>query len=313
MRNCLPIVAALLALGLPVSPAQAVNTRSFVSATSGLDTNNCSRTAPCRTFAVAYAQTAVDGEINTLDPGGYGTLTITHSISIVSGVGAAGVLVPSGQDGITINAGASDIINLRGLVIEGSGVGTHGIAFSTGGSLIIENSVIRNFSTSGIKFAPQASSDLVVSDTFLSNGGAFGVEVAPTGAGAVTATFSRVEAHNCGNSGFAVYNNSATGGTIHATATESVAAGNQYGFFVQSTTGTAVGLNVVGSVAANNTIVGVVATGTNATMTIESSTVSDNAKSWYVTTGGVINSLQDNHILGNTSSNVGSLTPIGKQ
>src|SRR5882724_7473349 len=123
IRTCLPVLAGLLALGLPVSPAQALNTRSFVSATSGLDTNTCSRAAPCRTFAGAYAQTAADGEINTLDPGGYGPLTITHSISIVSGVGAAGVLVPSGQVGITINAGASDIINLRGLVIEGAGVG----------------------------------------------------------------------------------------------------------------------------------------------------------------------------------------------
>ena len=109
---------------LSSAPASAQNTRSFVSAQSGSDSNNCTRLSPCRTFAVAFTNTVAGGEINTLDPGGYDPLTITHAISIVSGLGEAGVLVPSGGTGITINAGASDIINLRGLIIEGAGVGS---------------------------------------------------------------------------------------------------------------------------------------------------------------------------------------------
>src|SRR6266571_8637351 len=100
--------ASLLALGLGMAPAHALNTRSFVSA-SGLDTNSCARTAPCRTLQVAHDKTSPGGEINMLDPAGYGTVIITKSISIMNdGVGSAGVLVPSGGTGITINAGAGD-------------------------------------------------------------------------------------------------------------------------------------------------------------------------------------------------------------
>jgi hypothetical protein len=118
----LAAVALTLLATAPITSAQAQNTRSFVSAQSGSDSNPCTRSAPCRTFAFAITQTNAGGEINTLDPGGYGTLTINKSISIVSGLGEAGVLVPSGQVGITINAGATDIINLRGLIIEGAQV-----------------------------------------------------------------------------------------------------------------------------------------------------------------------------------------------
>ena len=115
-------LGTLLALGLSTAPAHALNTRSFISA-NGLDTNACTRTAPCRTLQKAHDETNAGGEINMLDPAGYGTVTITKSISIVNdGVGSAGVLVPPGGIGITVNAGASDRINLRGLIIEGAGV-----------------------------------------------------------------------------------------------------------------------------------------------------------------------------------------------
>ena len=99
----LAAVALMFAAALPTTPAQAQNNRSFVSAQSGLDTNPCTRTSPCRTFAHALTQTNAGGEINTLDPGGYGSVTIDRAISIVSGLGEAGVLVPSGGTGIIIN------------------------------------------------------------------------------------------------------------------------------------------------------------------------------------------------------------------
>ena len=96
----LAAVALMFAAALPTTPAQAQNNRSFVSAQSGLDTNPCTRTSPCRTFAHALTQTNAGGEINTLDPGGYGSVTIDRAISIVSGLGDAGVLVPSGGTGL---------------------------------------------------------------------------------------------------------------------------------------------------------------------------------------------------------------------
>jgi hypothetical protein len=80
-------VLSLVALGAMVTPllyaapAQAQATRTWVSGV-GDDANPCSRTAPCKTFAGAISKTAPGGEIDALDPGGFGALTITKSITI---------------------------------------------------------------------------------------------------------------------------------------------------------------------------------------------------------------------------------------
>ncbi|MEA2905802.1 MAG: hypothetical protein QOI12_3189 [Alphaproteobacteria bacterium] len=192
-------VAALAGLGLHALPAQAQNTRTFVSA-GGSDGNLCSRTAPCRTFAGAIAKTNAGGEINTLEPGGYGTLTIDKAISIVSGLGEAGVLIGLGGTGITITAGANDIINLRGLIIEGAGLGAKGIEFQSGGSLNIQNSVIRNLTQTGIAFIPSAISRLFIANTLISdiggNASSRGLNIAPSGGAGVTAVLNRLDVLN---------------------------------------------------------------------------------------------------------------------
>src|SRR6185436_15877281 len=113
-------MAALWATG-----AQAQATRTWVSGV-GDDVNPCSRTAPCKTFAGAISKTSTGGEINVLDPGGFGAVTITKSITISSEGFEAGVLV-SGSNGIIINAAASSHVVLRGLDFEGQGTGTDGI------------------------------------------------------------------------------------------------------------------------------------------------------------------------------------------
>src|ERR1700732_810788 len=114
--------------------AQAQASRTWVSGV-GDDANPCSRTAPCKTFAGAIPKTAVGGEINVLDPGGFGAATITHSISIISEV-EAGVLV-SGTNGIIVNIAATDKVLLQGLDIEGLGTGLNGIQIIGGGSTAI--------------------------------------------------------------------------------------------------------------------------------------------------------------------------------
>src|SRR5438128_9605563 len=106
---------ALIALALPAS-ASAQASRTWVSGV-GDDANPCSRTAPCKTFAGAISRTAAKGEINCLDPGGFGGVTITKWITISCEAGTAGVLV-SGTPGITVNAGPSDQVTLRGLDIN---------------------------------------------------------------------------------------------------------------------------------------------------------------------------------------------------
>src|SRR5260370_25115769 len=145
--NGLAITIFLLAFG---SIAQAQATRTWVSGV-GDDANPCSRTAPCHTFAGAISKTAVGGEIDVLDPGGFGAVTITKSISIENTGNIAGVLV-SGTNGIVISAPSNALVLLRGLTIEGLGTGQNGIDFLAGGELYVEHCFINNFTRRGIEF-----------------------------------------------------------------------------------------------------------------------------------------------------------------
>src|ERR1700675_171896 len=123
-RSILFAVCAVAVLGLSVLPASA-QSRTFVSGV-GNDANPCSRTAPCKTFAGAISKTAAGGEINCLDPGGFGALTITKSITVSCEIGPAGVLV-AGTNGISVNAATTDMVILNGLDFEGLGSGLVGI------------------------------------------------------------------------------------------------------------------------------------------------------------------------------------------
>jgi len=159
-RGVIFSLATLLALGLSTS-AYAQATRTWVSGV-GDDANPCSRTAPCKTFAGAISKTAVGGEIDVLDPGGFGALTITKAITIDgSGGNVAGVLV-SGTDGIAVAAGAADTVILRNLDFQGLGAGLSGIDFESGATLVVENSTITAFTDSGIKLTNTAPSFLEV-------------------------------------------------------------------------------------------------------------------------------------------------------
>src|SRR3984893_16138035 len=120
----LAIFLGFLTPMLASAPAHAQATRTWVSGV-GDDANPCSRTAPCKTFAGSISKTAVGGEINCLDPGGFGALTITKSITISCQIGTAGVLV-SGTNGIVVAAGANDVVFLKGLDFEGIGSGLSG-------------------------------------------------------------------------------------------------------------------------------------------------------------------------------------------
>ena len=140
------IPAAIIAILFAV-PANAQATRTWVSGV-GDDANPCSRTAPCKTFAGAISKTAASGEINVLDPGGFGALTITKSIQIRSEF-EAGVLV-SGTNGIVVTVGATDKVLLEGLDFEGLGTGLDGIKMIGTGKLFIRKCTIRNFTITGV-------------------------------------------------------------------------------------------------------------------------------------------------------------------
>src|SRR6516165_5126937 len=125
-------------------PAQAQSMRTYVSG-KGSDSNTCTASSPCLTLQGALAKTLAGGEIYALSSANYGYVTINHAVSIVAGSGVSGVLAPSNVSGITINAGVNDVVNLRGLDIDGAGSGASGILFTSGAELNIQDSVIRGF------------------------------------------------------------------------------------------------------------------------------------------------------------------------
>lgn len=124
--------------------AHAQATRTWVSGV-GDDANPCSRTAPCKTFAGAISKTAAGGEINALDDGGFGAVTITKAITIDGGGHLAGVLASSGSNGIVINAGASDVVIIRGISFNGAGTGLNAVRYLAGKYVVVEDSTIQGF------------------------------------------------------------------------------------------------------------------------------------------------------------------------
>lgn len=147
---------AVMAITLFVSSAaQAQATRTWVSGV-GDDVNPCSRTAPCKTFAGAISKTAAGGEISVLDPGGYGTLTITKSITVDGGTGAGwGSVLAALTTGFIINCAAptTDVVHLRNLSINGANNGTDGIRILAAATVHLENINIFRFTGDGIEMA----------------------------------------------------------------------------------------------------------------------------------------------------------------
>jgi len=144
------VAATIAALAFQASPAAAQATRTWVSGV-GDDANPCSRTAPCKTFAGAISKTAANGEINCIDPGGFGGVTITKAITLRCDTVESGVLI-AGTNGIIINAGASDKVVIDGLDIEGigpTGNSTNGINIISARDVVVRNTSIRGFLNAG--------------------------------------------------------------------------------------------------------------------------------------------------------------------
>ncbi|HVT59258.1 MAG TPA: right-handed parallel beta-helix repeat-containing protein [Thermoanaerobaculia bacterium] len=246
-RLVVGIFAVVAVLVLATTPAYAQATRTWVSGV-GDDANPCSRTAPCKTFAGAYSKTAVGGEINVLDPGGFGAVTISKSLTISSQSDEAGVLV-SGTNGIVVQVpNATDTVILRGLDIEGLGTGLTGVLINVGGNVTIENCSINHYTVDGIGFTPTvAGSQLHVSNTIVRNNGTFpgsghGINIGPTAA--ATATLDRVRMdHN-------VVGLQLTTGTGNVAVTDSIAANNGNAGFSAAASGAV--MNVEKSLSAHN-------------------------------------------------------------
>jgi hypothetical protein len=325
LRSAAGLAVLPLIFCLATAPAQAQFARTFVSSL-GNDANDCNRTTPCRTFQAAHDKTLAAGEITVLDPGGYGAVTITKAINIINdGVGEAGTLVSGGLNGVTIAAGATDAVSLRGLSIKGIGFGGgNGIVFNSGGTLTVENCAIRTLDNGnlganigfGIRFLPNGSSHLAVFNTIVADNSNSGVFIQPTGSGSVRATLSRVQIVDS-NPGFLVSGgNAGSTATINAVVEDSIAVNNSDGLSV-ATSAPQASVMVSRSVVAHNnrTVVGgsgLLVNGANAILRIGESTLTGNGSSWAVVSG-VLQSYGDNNINGNGDGDPAIPTVIPKK
>jgi hypothetical protein len=306
-------IAAAFALAaiLPAVPAQAAGVgRTFLSA-AGSDSNNCANVlTPCRHLATAYAATAVNGEIYVLDPANYGSVTITGPVSI-EGHGWASIAPVAGQAAITINANTGDKINITGVVLDGTAIAnTTGIAFNLGGTLTVSDSVIRNFTDSGISFVPNSSalSQIFVSNTLLSDNGINGINIAPTGTGTTNGVIDHVRMQNNVDFGLNIFSSTEP---VNVTVNDCVSANNGFtGVNANSSGTTQVNVMVRNSTIANNVLEGLQAVDGGAVVRVTRSTITGNGAGWNDIGGGTVVSYGDNNIDGNAGTNTEPPSPL---
>jgi len=193
-NSSLLVLFIALAFG---SLANAQATRTWVSGV-GDDANPCSRTAPCKTFPGAIAKTASAGEIDCLDPGGFGTVTITKPITIDCN-GVIGSALVSGTNGIVISTlGATDAVTLRNISLEGLGTGLSGINILAASNVHLENITIHNFTQFGVTVNASASVNLTMRNVTITGDGPGGTS-ATTGGGISLTTSSGIVAADLNN------------------------------------------------------------------------------------------------------------------
>jgi hypothetical protein len=314
--------AALLALTAGTASAQA--TRTWVSGV-GDDANPCSRTAPCKTFPGAISKTAPGGEISVLDPGGFGTINITKSISIdgtYSGQGS--ILATLGINGVIVNAGPNDIVNLRGISIEGAGSGGNGIRYIAGGALHVQNVMIRSFrggaagNNNGILVNPTGGNlALDVNNTVIEDNGTMavpgaGIAVVPTGAATVKLTVSNSQIQN-NTQGIKIDGDNGTGAIDVMVSNSQLLRNAGAGFFSTSPNGvdSLVRAAIYNSTSASNGGPGIQSAGQRSTVRVAGSTSTANSgPGLQGNNNGALESYGDNYTAGNGAANTG-VTTIG--
>jgi hypothetical protein len=195
---------AALVLSFIPAMAFAAAPRTFVSAASGSDSNPCTRALPCRSFAAAMLVTNPAGEVVAIDSGGYGSIAINQGVTIVAPTGVHAAITASGPDAVTINAGLSDGVVLRGLAISGPGVA--GIHANTFKQLFVESCTIDNFANYGVNVdITYDGAKIYVRDTIVRRAGTAGIALG-TQDGTVWGWISKSRFDEGGNIGvFASY------------------------------------------------------------------------------------------------------------
>jgi hypothetical protein len=291
---------AVLAFILAVSSsASAQASRTWVSGV-GDDANPCSRTAPCKTFAGAISKTAVNGEINCLDPGGFGAVTITKSITIdchevfasILNAGTNGINIPF--DNFTAVGEVRKTVRLRNINFNGFdsgliGINISGSAGTTGTEVFVEDCLIDGDfggTARGILDQRNGGGLLVINNTTVRNTGSTGISVAPSTTNAIKLTISNSRVLNCA---FGV----ATGSAVKTSIFNSVFSGNTTGLHVDNSAGGTTEMSVDHCVVSTNGT-GFDASTANAIIRISNTTAMNNTTLFTVAGGGQVLSYGNN-------------------
>ena len=292
------------------SIAQAQATRTWVSGV-GDDLNPCSRTAPCKTFAGAISKTAINGEIDALDPGGFGAVTITKSITLDGGTGSGWAsILASGTTGITINiaVNANDPLRqviLKHLSINGAGLsgtigtrtGITGISYLQATQVIVEDCQIMNFSTAGINVNLTASGALTVTRSTIDSNQK-GIVQTVSG-GTLNSAISDSVIQNNASNGLEV-----NSGTVNIS--NSLVSKNGAGIVAQGAVGSVI--NADNNDVNNNVGAGIQAATAQGTVRINNNAIHRNGTG--LSNAGVIQTCGNNKNYGNTTDISGATTPV---
>jgi hypothetical protein len=312
MKKALQLFAVLVFTCAFASLANAQATRTWVSGV-GDDANPCSRTAPCKTFAGAISKTANCGEIDALDPGGFGAVTITKSITI-DGTGTLAGILASLTTGVIVNATATDVITIRGLTINGACNGIRGMNILQAKTVNVEDCVIFRFANEGILVNETSALNLNVKNSTIRDNVGDGISLTTNSATlAVTATLLHVSLIGNGN-GLHARNGS------RVTARNSVFSNNtSNGIFADAT---AAGTNGLANVFVWDSQISMnggngVRAGNAGNLGVSGVTINQNiidrnvANGVLVSTGGVVNTFSNNSMLGNGTDGCPGCSLVG--
>jgi hypothetical protein len=277
-----------LAFLLSAAPGHAQATRTWVSQSQGSDANPCSRTAPCQTFAGAIVKTTINGEINCIDSGAFGTVTITKSITIDCHDNFAGILASS-VNGIVVNipTSANDplrTVRLRNININGTGTsgtigtrtGLNGIRIDGALAVFVEDVTVSGFTQRGLIDQRTSAGKLFVKNSTFRDNGTSGLVVSPS-TGSATIDVVIEGSQFIGNvvAGIAVNNGP------RATVKRSIMSGNGIGIDSEATAGVT-------------------------QLVVDDSQVSSNATGWFQSGGGSIR-ISNSEVAFNTAAGSGTI------
>lgn len=289
------------------SMAQAQASRTWVSGV-GDDANPCSRTAPCKTWAGAISKTAATGEIDALDPGGFGAVTITKSITL-DGTGTFASILASLVTGVTVNAASTDVITIRGLSFNGFGNGLRAMNIIQAKTVNIEDCVMFRFAGPGILVNETNDLNLNIRNTVIRDNTGAGLDL-NTSSGQVRVSLTEVSL--IGNlHGLHAKNNT------RVIANNSVFSNNTTnGILADATTGGAVATvrvwnSLISTNGGNGVRAGNLGGGASGVEIGQCQIDNNVGNGVLVSSGGVVETFGNNSIRGNGTDGCPSCTPVG--